>query len=1223
MIDRKAFTRMGMNTDDVSDLVPDGDCYVMHNARSTKDKDGRGGAMKPLQSSQQRTSDATTGTKEVIGSYTDEVNGRVFYFKWNSNNTHRIWCWNRRTNTNLVVLEQANVTGGLGFGQFNYITGVAMIGDYLYWCNGNINEPRRINVERALRMNNPTYISPDGSIPDPYVSPLNQWDISVARRVPMYPLKWEKLISSEEADVPDQPVNHLDKNGIQFAMRYIYKSDEYSTVNGYSKIAPHNSTRSFVKEFDTIRVVMDKDERIEAEVKTIEFLARRDNIGSWYIIKSFTREDDEQLFIDHNTIGEPELSFLFYNKDEGIPLADSEAYVPFYDIPLFSNALEIADNRLFLFNNVKGYDHYDGPEITLSTELITAPTTDNWDIYGEYFLLEWSCGTGISEVVVLRIKETYGPLAGWYSTLFTAAQFNSNSLSTNLNVDQADKYPIVDFDDPPRELFEYLNPTCLTYTITAYAGTQPVLGNVGSFPESARAFRQGETYKVGVVFFDIAHRHVGVGHAVEEITIPAPRIYETEYVSEIKWELENIPGVIPLWAHSYSVCRSRVNESFIATYSPEVRYGILLEDGSYDWQVYGPHLPEYDVIGLNISRTVRGRRAGYTFSEGDFAKLVNSSGETFNVKIVGTFGEWVLLSPNDIGDTLGNFYIELITPRLEEKTYWEIGESYKVNNPGTATRSLSQTSGSMYGDTFFVTLGYVGTLPFPVLNYFSMVIPAMNPNDNFWEIWPQDYGRSYLLLNTKQQRYETDLHPSGAYFPGTETNQLNAFLAGENQQLDLAIGAGQILSLAARTQEYGTVLLAIGSTEVASIYVGRTEFYNADETPNVIRTTDVIGNVNILKGGFGTLNPESYVRNDGNGYWFSAIKGAWVRYAKDGVNAISERKFSVLASWLGNLVMTTASDIPGQSGIKVIGGFDDFNKEALWTIPPIGTWPIAYSTHDVEEDVNTTESPVGSVTFSTQVGEIYRFTLAVPSPVAMSITVIDLFFGSKTFTTTSATGSFLFVAATTGALTVTVTTTPAIGTLSRTYTVKKLRPNPYNVVNLVPKTVAFSEEENRWSYTWGVVSEWWGKIGDRLISFKAGNLHTHDASTVGSWHGITHPAWVVLIFNKPPNEVKRLQSFSMESDVEPGYVHFRTEEPYVQSTDLISSQIETREGIHSAGIMRDRLSPNTAGTVFDRMANGDPMRGRVIKALFEWPKLTKFVAKLINLKFRDSSGHKI
>jgi hypothetical protein len=122
---------------------------------------------------------------------------------------------------------------------------------------------------------------------------------------------------------------------------------------------------------------------------------------------------------------------------------------------------------------------------------------------------------------------------------------------------------------------------------------------------------------------------------------------------------------------------------------------------------------------------------------------------------------------------------------------------------------------------------------------------------------------------------------------------------------------------------------------------------------------------------------------------------------------------------------------------------------------------------------------------------------------------------------------------------------------------------------------------------------------------------------------VTYPAWVVLIFNKPPNEVKRPQAFSMESDVEPGYVHFRTEEPYVQSTDLISSQIETREGIHSAGIMRDRLSPNTSGTVFDKMANGDPMRGRVIKALFEWGKLTKFVAKLINLKFRDSTGHKI
>ena len=105
--------------------------------------------------------------------------------------------------------------------------------------------------------------------------------------------------------------------------------------------------------------------------------------------------------------------------------------------------------------------------------------------------------------------------------------------------------------------------------------------------------------------------------------------------------------------------------------------------------------------------------------------------------------------------------------------------------------------------------------------------------------------------------------------------------------------------------------------------------------------------------------------------------------------------------------------------------------------------------------------------------------------------------------------------------------------------------------------------------------------------------------------------------------MKRPQAFSVESDVKPNYVHFRTEEPYLQSTDLVTAQIETREGVHSAGIMRDRLSPNTPGTVFDKMASGDQIRGRVIKGLFQWSKSINFVAKLINLKFRDSTGTKI
>lgn len=98
-------------------------------------------------------------------------------------------------------------------------------------------------------------------------------------------------------------------------------------------------------------------------------------------------------------------------------------------------------------------------------------------------------------------------------------------------------------------------------------------------------------------------------------------------------------------------------------------------------------------------------------------------------------------------------------------------------------------------------------------------------------------------------------------------------------------------------------------------------------------------------------------------YWFSAIKSSFVRYAKDGVNPISDRKMSSFAAWLGNAVLTSASDTPGQTGIRsLVGGFDDYHKEALWAIPPIGNWPIAFNVLDaVAEELTIAEPSVGNM----------------------------------------------------------------------------------------------------------------------------------------------------------------------------------------------------------------------------------------------------------------------
>jgi hypothetical protein len=110
MIERRTLDG-GMNQDDTPEFIPKGDYLVAHNCRAQKNRDGMGGALKPLNSTVARTP-GTTETSIVIGAINDDPNQRVFYFRWSATNNHQILCWNRRTNANLVVLKQADVVGG-------------------------------------------------------------------------------------------------------------------------------------------------------------------------------------------------------------------------------------------------------------------------------------------------------------------------------------------------------------------------------------------------------------------------------------------------------------------------------------------------------------------------------------------------------------------------------------------------------------------------------------------------------------------------------------------------------------------------------------------------------------------------------------------------------------------------------------------------------------------------------------------------------------------------------------------------------------------------------------------------------------------------------------------------------------------------------------------------------------------------------------------------------
>lgn len=89
-------------------------------------------------------------------------------------------------------------------------------------------------------------------------------------------------------------------------------------------------------------------------------------------------------------------------------------------------------------------------------------------------------------------------------------------------------------------------------------------------------------------------------------------------------------------------------------------------------------------------------------------------------------------------------------------------------------------------------------------------------------------------------------------------------------------------------------------------------------------------------------------------------------------------------------------------------------------------------------------------------------------------------------------------------------------------------------------------------------------------------------------------------------------------------MHVRTEVPYKQSTDLIPSDFDFKEGVLYAPIYRDRLSPNVAGSYEAKMFSGDKIRGEIAKfqVVFSQPS-TKKEVKFVNINYDQSKGQTV
>lgn len=446
-------------------------------------------------------------------------------------------------------------------------------------------------------------------------------------------------------------------------------------------------------------------------------------------------------------------------------------------------------------------------------------------------------------------------------------------------------------------------------TTTSLAATTSSSTNVNQL----RAFKTGATYKLGVVFYDDAGRYAGV---VAGATVKIPDRIEdmATWTTYINWTLQNGTGAggaitaadrtrlnleIPTWAKYYSIVRTKAKRtsSFAQFRCGSIKQ--IYKDATGQFVAADSVPAQFSLYGIGVNTTELTKFGlGYAYEDGDVAYIYNGTAAPYKVKVLGTFSDFVITEPFSF-TTSDVVIVELDKAPVDPSTdyYYEIGNKYAVANAGTDIRTYSATTAGLLGDVVIKQRPYLAT---------SVYVEVMNYNDLLWDKWYTSAGRVMIESNAKVLRNKTNMIFSDVFNFGV--NGLSSFSVLNFTVLPLELATVQKLISTSKIQSEGSVLLAVGEGETATIYLGETQVFDNKGASFLATSSGVVGNINILKGSYGTIHPEGVSRWQGAVYFFDSNKGKVIRYDLNGLQAISDAKLTKYFRKLGADIIASYKD---------------------------------------------------------------------------------------------------------------------------------------------------------------------------------------------------------------------------------------------------------------------------------------------------------------------------
>ena len=1093
----------------------------------------------------------------TLGSTEDETRGRLLYFLLNTMNSadSRIMCYDIKLNLFYNVLFDSQVKDGLSFNKDFPIHNAKVLEDLLVWTDNN-GEPRCINIEAGIALNQPSYITNT----DAYSLPIKYETTTLIKRPPNLNLAVKKIALGGVS------VNTIKDNAYQFCYRYIYKDDQESALSTYSALIPPNLN---LETANAIEVQIPRGEYIDDDIVIIQICAKYGNNGITQVIHSWSKEDvNDAILINNHNLGIANLYFNFTDNNVSFTLDTITAATPFDAVPLKSETLELAKNRVFLGNNLVGYSIPN--QTSLNASVVNINTAGGGSISGTWYRVQIAENiiTGNLPYTPPIPVHAYPYLLGtdglfYYSTLViadnpTAWQWNYTNPPT----------PVPPLPTPPQIIYfsqclggaGYATLDALVTAIKSYYyvffGWQPGYLNVTTSLGSGIVtnysssilnsfFKSSSRYSVSIAFYDRFRRKCGIVNDKIFVDTTARTSSQLTFNDHIQWQLNNTNALdeIPNWAYYYQIhiTKNLTTRFFQQAKSYNIRYVTRNTDLTLNYVQSNIYPLNAYAIAIDISYLAT-YGLGYSFEAGDFCNLIYA-GVLTNIlrtsQILGQDGNFILIQPFDLG--IGGFIgtpiadfsaiFEIFTPYKSSdlEPYYETGNLMPINNPATSLREYSVTTGLLYGDSF--ALERIGR------NGNTYIAEAMSPNDAVWKTWNTDTGWVNYFTRIGQTRKTNSIKFSDTFIPGSKINGINKYLLGNEKSLDIEMGTLRKLKLSSKVQgEIGSIMLGICESQTASLYIGETQQYGSSSQSTLTLSTDVIGSINILKGSFGTINPESVCEFKGNVYWLDVRNGRYIQYSPNGLFPISNKKMTIFWKLFSELYSTTSPTTIEEFGYRpfVFTTVDPHHFELLISIPKLSASPTNGYTPDY------------------------------PSMIY-----------------------------------------------------------PFNIWDGQAKTIVYSLLNDTWRGSYSFCAENFITSSNSLYSFNKCLLYKHNQeNNFNNFYGVQNSSKIMFVSNMQPNAPKVYDNIMIEGNLKPNFVYFYNNYPYTQTSDLIDTDFRDYEGLHNAVIFRNKIVPTISGYTTDGLLTGEYMRNVAMYCMTEWNITdTQLLLKFATIGFAMSRGY--